>query len=81
MKIKILPHLIVDNILQAKIKNKTLVNVSDISEFTNNSDFNKKMKTLVTKAKLKAEKEKNSETLIQIIFMTKVILKTTELKI
>ena len=51
-----------NNILQAKIKNKKLVNVSDISEFTNNSDFNKKIKTLVTKAKLKAEKEKNSET-------------------
>ena len=47
-----------NKILQAKIKIKTLVNVSDISEFTINSDFNKKIKKLVTKVKLKEEKEK-----------------------
>ena len=47
-----------NKILPAKIKIKTLVKVPDISEFTINSDFNKKIKILVTKVKLKAEKEK-----------------------
>ena len=44
-----------NNILGAKITEKKKDNESDISEFISNADFNKKIKTLETKAELKAE--------------------------
>ena len=47
-----------NDILDAKIKNKELVNKCDISGFINNSDLNNKIATLETKAKLKADKNR-----------------------
>ena len=47
-----------NNILDAKMKNKELVNKSDISEFIKNSDLNEKIKTLATKSEFKAEQDK-----------------------
>ena len=47
-----------NDILDPKIKIKILVNKSDISGFINNTDFNEKMKTLATKAELKAKQDK-----------------------
>ena len=47
-----------NEILDAKIKNKKLVNKSDISGFMNNSDLNKRVGTLATKAKLKVKQVK-----------------------
>ena len=44
-----------NEILNAKLKNKKLVNKSDISEFINNSDLDKKIETFATKVELKAE--------------------------
>ena len=44
-----------DNILNAKIEHKKLVNKSDISEFINNIDLDEKIKTL----KEKCTKENN----------------------
>ena len=44
-----------NEILDAKIKNKKLVNKSDISGFMNNSDLNKRIGTLATKAELKVK--------------------------
>ena len=41
-----------------KIKNKELVIKSDISGLINDSDLNKKLETLATKAKLKAKEYK-----------------------
>ena len=41
-----------------KIKNKELFIKSDISGLIYNSDLNKKMETLATKAELKAEQDK-----------------------
>ena len=40
------------------IKNKELVNKTEIYKFINNSDLDKKYKTLATKAELKAEQDK-----------------------
>ena len=45
-------------ILDANIKNKELVNKSDISKFINNFDLDKNIETLATKADLKAEQDK-----------------------
>ena len=45
-------------ILNTKIKEKGLVDKSDISEFIDNSDFDKKMVILVAKAELKSEEDK-----------------------
>ena len=42
-------------ILNAKIKSKGLVDKSDISGLVNNSDLDKEITTLATKAELKAE--------------------------
>ena len=47
-----------NNILDIKIKKKELVNQSDISEFVNNSNLDKKIKTLATKTVLKGKKDK-----------------------
>ena len=46
------------NILDAKIKEKELVDESAITGFINNSDWNKEVATLATKAELKAEEDK-----------------------
>ena len=46
------------NILNAKIKEKCLIKKSDIFGFINNSDLEKKIKILTTKAKLKAKQNK-----------------------
>ena len=45
-------------ILDAKIKEQVLVEKSDISGFIDNSDLNKKLATLATKAGLKTEPDK-----------------------
>ena len=47
-----------NNILDAKIKIKEIVNESDISEFIKSADLNENIKTLATKAELKAEQDK-----------------------
>ena len=44
-----------DEILNAKIKSKGLVDKSDISGLVNNFDLDKEIATLATKAELKAE--------------------------
>ena len=44
--------------LDAKIKNKRIVNQSDISGFINKSDLNKKIEALPAKAELKAVQDK-----------------------
>ena len=45
-------------ILNAKIKEKKLVDQSDISNLIKNSDLNTKLATLATKSQLKAEQDK-----------------------
>ena len=57
-----------------------LVDISYISEFTNNPDLDKKTATLATKAELKTEQDKtvNFKHLIQVISMIKVFLKRLE---
>ena len=50
LNINILPHLIIIDILDNKIKENELVNIYDISKFLDNSDLDKKMATLATKA-------------------------------
>ena len=62
LRVNISPHLIIIN-LQMKYfmqrwKNKKLVDESDISEFINNNDLDKKKKKLASKAELKAEQGK-----------------------
>ena len=52
-----------NNILDIKIKKKELVNQSDISEFVNNSNLDKKIKTLATKTVLKDKIVKLEHTL------------------
>ena len=47
-----------NKIFDGNIKNKELVNKSDISKFINNSNLDKKIETLATKAVLKPEQEK-----------------------
>ena len=44
-------------ILNVKIKDKGLVNRSDISGFIDNSGLDRKIKTLVTKEKLEQDKQ------------------------
>ena len=44
--------------IDLKIKLKELANKFDIAGFIDNSDFNKKVATLATKAELKAEQDK-----------------------
>ena len=46
------------NILDAKIKEKVLIDKSTISGFVNNADLNKKVVTLATKVELKAGQNK-----------------------
>ena len=46
------------DILDAKIKQKELVNKSDISNLVTNSEFDTELRTLPTKAKLKEEQDK-----------------------
>ena len=46
------------DIVAKNIKNKELVDKSDIAGFINNSDLDKKVATLATKAELKAEQDK-----------------------
>ena len=48
-------------ILDANIKEKQLVNKSDISGLVNNTDWNKKITILATKAELKAEQDKTKK--------------------
>lgn len=48
-------------ILDAKIKEKPLVDISDISVFTDNSDLNKKVGTWATKPELKREWDKTAK--------------------
>ena len=48
--------------LDAKIKEKEIVNKSDISNLVKNSDLNTKLSTLATKAELKVEANKNCKT-------------------
>ena len=45
-------------ILNAKIKEKELVNKCDISGFIDNSDLHKKLATLATKVELRAKQDK-----------------------
>ena len=47
-----------NNMLNAKIKVKELVNKSDISEFKKNTYLNENIEILATKAELKAEQDK-----------------------
>ena len=47
-----------NGIIDAKIKQKELVNKSNISNFSKNSDLNTKLKALATKAELKAKEYK-----------------------
>ena len=44
-----------NDILDEKIKNKEIVNESGVSRFTNNSDLDKKIATLTTKAEKKSK--------------------------
>ena len=46
------------DILDAKIRQKELVNKSDISNLVKNSDLNTELVTLSSKAELKAEQDK-----------------------
>ena len=46
---------ITSKILDVKIKERELVDKSDISEFTDNSDSDKKIATITTNPELKAE--------------------------
>ena len=46
-------------IFDAKIEEKGLVDKSAVSEFINNTDWNKKVATLATKAQLKGDKMKD----------------------
>ena len=46
------------DILDAKVKQKELVNKSNISNLVKNPDLNAKLATLATKAELKAEQDK-----------------------
>ena len=59
-----------NEIIGNKVKEITLLNKSDVSGFIDNSDVNKNITTLATKAELKAEQKKKSPSfkhLIQII--------------
>ena len=47
-----------NEMLDAKIRNKELVDKSDINKFIINSDLDKKIETLATKAELKAQQNK-----------------------
>ena len=47
-----------NNIPEAKIKDKKLVNESGILEFINSSDLNEKLKTLAINVEQKAEQDK-----------------------
>ena len=47
-----------NEMLDAKIRNKELVDKSDIYKFIINSDLDKKIETLATKAELKAQQNK-----------------------
>ena len=62
LRVNISPNLIIINLivihLMQKIKNKELVIKSDISGLINDSDLNKKLETLATKAELKAKQYK-----------------------
>ena len=49
---------LIRNILDAKIKEKVLIDKSAISGFVNNADLNKKVVTLATKVELKAGQNK-----------------------
>ena len=49
---------ITNEILDVMIKNKNLVNKSDITEFIKNIDLDEKIKKLSKKAELKAEQDK-----------------------
>ena len=57
LRINILPYLTEINLLDAKIRNKKLVNESDISGFLNDNDLNEKIKT-ARKVELKAVQNK-----------------------
>ena len=46
------------NILDTKIKQKKLLNESNVSNLVNDSDLNTKLATLATKAELKAKQDK-----------------------
>ena len=47
-----------NGIIDAKVKNKELVNKSDIFKFINNSDLDKEIETLATNAESKAKEDK-----------------------
>ena len=64
-------------ILNAKIKEKGLGDISDISGFMNNSELGKKIVTLATNAGLKVEQGKIVKHQA-VIFVVKGILKTTD---
>ena len=51
-------NILTNNILDAKVKHKKLVNESNTPGFVKKFDLNKMIKTLVTKAELKAEHDK-----------------------
>ena len=59
LRINILPYLTEINLLDAKIRNKKLVNESDISGFLNDNDLNEKIKA-ARKVELKAVQNKTS---------------------
>ena len=50
-----------NEIIGNKVKEITLLNKSDVSGFIDNSDVNKNITTLATKAELKAEQKKNHQ--------------------
>ena len=54
-----MPYLTEINLLDAKIRNKKLVNESDISGFLNDNDLNEKIKA-ARKVELKAVQNKTS---------------------
>ena len=64
-------------ILNAKIKEKGLGDISDISGFMNNSELGKKTVTLATNARVKVEQGKIVKHQA-VIFVVKGILKITD---
>ena len=76
-----------NGIFDVNMKNKELVNKSDIYKFINNSDLDKKIDTFATKTELKAEKDKivKLETqvlqVIQVLLLIKVTFSMTDHKI
>ena len=65
----------IGEIIDAKIKEKALLDKSDICEFKDNSDLDKKIETLAPKAELKADQYKIVKLESFLTSSVKVILK------